>query len=428
MTNFWNLPARRIRSQGLPTRVLLLLLLMILPLVQPSNFLYAEPTFRDSNLKAELVTQGLNSPTSMAFLDKSNILVLEKNSGNVLLVSNGVLQKHPILKVHVDHTTLACCRGLLGIAITNNNSTDLQNVFLYYSELLDGKNSVRNRLYRYTWSDESLINPVLILDLPATPGPNHPGGKIAIGLNKYLFTVIGDLNNRGKLQNIKNGPGPTDSSVILRINATDGSPAKGNPFAEFDSKMSKYYGYGVRNSFGLAVDPVTGALWDTENGEKDFDEINLVKSGFNSGWKQLMGPMSQSQVSISDLVNYPGSHYSDPIFSFAPSLGITAMGFFNSTKVGNKYNNNIFAGDISHGNLYFFTLNTNRTGFSFGENTELDMLDSVANGAKELSEVTLGTGFAGITDIVTGPDGFLYVLTFDQEAHGQGKIYRIIHS
>src|SRR5207247_961272 len=132
--------------------------------------------------------------TTMVFLDESNSLVLEKKSGNVLLVSNGVLQKHPILKVHVDHTTLTCCRGLLGIAVTNINSTHFQNVFLYYSELLDGKNSVRNRLYRYTWNGESLIDPVLILDLPSTPGPNHPGGKIAIGSDRYLFMVIGDLN------------------------------------------------------------------------------------------------------------------------------------------------------------------------------------------------------------------------------------------
>ena len=108
-----------------------------------------------------------------------------------------------------------------------------------------------------------------------------------------------------------------------------------------------------------------------------------------------MGPMSQSKLSVNDLVNFPGSHYSDPVFSFAPSLGITAIDFFNSTKLGDKYTNNVFVGDISHGNLNFFTLNTNRMGFSFGENTEQDLLDSVANGEKELSEVALGTGFTG---------------------------------
>jgi aldose sugar dehydrogenase len=329
--------------------------------------------------------------------------------------------------LRVDHTTLTCCRGLLGIAVAPSSPKKIPQVYLYYSEKLNN-NVVRNRLYSYNWNGNSLVNPRLILDLPATPGPNHPGGKIAMGLDGYLYTIIGDLNNEGKLQNVRNGADHTDSSVILKINATNGSPANGNPFTRYDTKMGKYYGYGIRNSFGLAIDPVTGTLWDTENGDKDFDEINLVKPGFNSGWKQLMGPMSQSKLSVNDLVNFPGSHYSDPVFSFAPSLGITAIDFFNSTKIGDKYTNNVFVGDISHGNLYFFTLNTNRTGFSFGENTEQDLLDSIANGEKELSEVALGTGFAGITDIVTGPDGLLYILTLDQEAHGQGKIYRIMHS
>ena len=381
---------------------------------------------KDTNLKAKLVTQGLHSPTSMAFLDENHILVLEKNSGDVLLVSNGVLQKQPVLKLHVDHTTPTCCRGLLGIAVVSDKPAHLQNVFLYYSELLDDKDSVRNRLYRYTWNGESLVNPVLILDLPATPGPNHPAGKIAIGLDGYLYTLIGDLNNEGKLQNVKDGPDPNDSSAIFKISTTDGSPAKDNPFIRLNSKMSKYYGYGVRNSFGLDIDPVTGVLWDTENGDKDFDEINLIKPGFNSGWRQLMGPLSANKVSIDDLVRFPGSHYSDPVFSFAPSLGVTDIQFFNSTKLGAKYENNVFVGDINHGNLYFFTLNKARTGFVFDQD-EQNLLDHVANGEKELSEIILGTGFGGITDIKTGPDGLLYILTFDQELRGEGKIYRISH-
>jgi glucose/arabinose dehydrogenase len=402
-------------------------LIVLLMVTINNNKIFAEPILKDNSLRAELVTQGLHSPTSMAFLDENRILVLEKNSGNVLLVSNGVLKKQPVLKLHVDHTTLTCCRGLLGIAVMSGKSGHSQNVFLYYSELLDSKDSVRNRLYRYTWNGVSLVNPVLILDLPATPGPNHPAGKIAIGLDGYVYTLIGDLNNEGKLQNVKDGPDPDDSSVILKVSAIDGSPAKGNPFTELSTKMSKYYGYGVRNSFGLAIDPVTGVLWDTENGDKDFDEINLVKPGFNSGWRQLMGPLSENKVSISDLVRFPGSRYTDPVFSFAPSLGVTDIQFFNSTKFGDKYANNVFVGDINNGNLYFFTVNKARTGFVFGQN-EQNLLDHVANGEKELSEITLGTGFGGITDIKTGPDGFLYILTLDEGAHGEGKIYRIIHS
>src|ERR671910_1177541 len=212
------------------------------------NAAYAQPTFKDSALKAELIVEeGLSSPTSMAFLDDNNILVLEKNSGEVRLVSNGILQEEPVLKLDVDTTTLTCCRGLLGIA------TIEKEVFLYLTEPAKDDQPIRNTLYKYQWNEQNhtLVNPKLILDLPATPGPNHPGGKIAIGQDHYLYTVIGDLNNEGQLQNIEDGPEPNDSSIILKINPEDGSSAKDNPFLnnaeQGESQMDKYYAYGIRN-------------------------------------------------------------------------------------------------------------------------------------------------------------------------------------
>ena len=85
--------------------------------------------------------------------------------------------------------------------------------------------------------------------------------------------------------------------MIHRINPNNGKAPPDNPF--FNSGLSKnaqkYYAYGIRNSFGLAIDPLTGSLWDTENGDTDYDEINFVPSGFNSGWKKIMGPLSYSQ-------------------------------------------------------------------------------------------------------------------------------------
>ena len=391
------------------------------------NAVYAQPTFKDPNLQAELIVgEGLSSPTSMAFLDGNNILVLEKNSGAVRLVSNGTLQEEPVLKLDVDTTTLTCCRGLLGIATIG------KDVFLYFSEAAKDDQPVRNRLYKYQWNeqDHDLVNSQLILDLPATPGPNHPGGKIAIGKDHYLYTAIGDLNNEGQLQNIEDGHEPNDSSVILKINPKDGSPANDNPFLsvkeEGQNQMNKYYAYGIRNTFGLAIDPVTGFLWEAENGDEDYDEINLVRPGFNSGWRKLMGPISESDVTKDDLVNFPNSYYSDPAFSWNPSLGVTDIEFLDSSKLDSRYTNNIFVGDITNGNLYFFELNQNRTGLVF-DNPDVQ-IDLVADDEEQLDDITLATGFGGITDIETGPDGLLYILTFDQESDGEGKIYRISSS
>jgi aldose sugar dehydrogenase len=85
---------------------------------------------------------------------------------------------------------------------------------------------------------------------------------LVIGSDHYLYAVIGDLNHRGNLQSINNGPDPADTSVILRVNPYDGSAAKNNPFINnANSVMHKYYAYGLRNSFGITFDPVTGNLW-----------------------------------------------------------------------------------------------------------------------------------------------------------------------
>ena len=157
----------------------------------------------------ETVVTGLSSPTSMAFIDNNNILVLEKG-GQVRLVSNGVLVAKPVLQVSVATESE---RGLLGITIMNssnaatksgnsitdnNNNSNRKYVFLYYTESKDGQ--LRNRIYKYNWNEQnqSLINPALILDLPALPGPNHDGGKLVIGPDNCLYAVIGDLNHRGK--------------------------------------------------------------------------------------------------------------------------------------------------------------------------------------------------------------------------------------
>jgi aldose sugar dehydrogenase len=409
------------------------------------------PILQDQNsgLRVELVTEGLTLPTSMAFIDKNNILVLEKD-GEVRLISNGVLQKHAVLKVQVNTTSE---RGLLGIATVNGDggsssrgngdgyvktaersiyrATKTPKVFLYFTESKPGK-PLRNGIYKYGWDGKNLVNQTLILDLPADPGPNHDGGKLKIGPDHYLYAVIGDLNEGDSLlQNFKNGKPPHDSSVILRVNPNDGSPANNNPFlrngVDSDNNvLARYYAYGIRNSFGMTFDPITGSLWDTENGPDAYDEINIIKPGFNSGWQEVMGPISRSHVSEKDMVVFPGSKYTDPVFSWFPPIGVTAIEFLKSSKLGKGYTNNIFVGDINNGNLYYFEVNKTRTGLKF-ENSQASvsglLSDLVADDKSEISTITFGTGFGGITDIDTGLDGFLYILSY-----GNGSIYRIVPS
>jgi aldose sugar dehydrogenase len=378
----------------------------------------AQPSISVPSLTAELVLDGLSSPTSIAFLDENNILLLEKEGG-VRLISNGQLQPQPLLQLQGVESNNE--RGLLGVEVMDDK------VFLYVTESgaqvegIPTEGDVRNRVYSYTWDGSSLTNPQLLVDLPSGPGTNHQGGKLKLGPDNQLYVIIGEMQREGQLQNLQNGPPPDDTGVILRLNPADGSPSSGNPFSNDPANpLSKYYAYGIRNSFGIEFDPVTRQLWDAENGEDVFDE-----RGFNSGWKQVMGPMAANPgVSESSLVDFPGLQYADPVFSWSQSIGVTDIEFFNSTAFGPSYENGIFVGDITSGTLFYFEPNADRTGISL-ENDPL-LSDLVANNDEEISSVTFGTGFTGITDIETGPDGNLYILTFDRGADGLGSLYRIL--
>ena len=373
------------------------------------------PTLSDPNIRVEKVIAGLESPTSMAFLDNDDIIITQKDNGRVRLVSNGVLQPQPILQVPVLNNSE---RGLLGVAIANTTTgSSTKTVFLYYTEPVGDQ--ARNRIYRYEWNgvNNNLTGGRLILDLPGEPGPNHNGGKMQIGPDGMLYAVKGDLNRDGMLQNVRDGPPPDDTSVILRVDYNGNGV--GNVLSAMGVDLSKYYAYGIRNSFGFDFDPLTGVLWDVEDGPTDYDEINIVLPGFNSGWQKVMGPLGIEGITAEDLVLFQGSHYADPVFSWLRSEGVTDMEIFNSTSLGEEYAYNMFVGDINNGNLYFFTINGNRSGLDLGGIPGLE--DFVANNSEELNAVILGRGFSGgITDIQTGPDGYLYILTFS------GDLYRVV--
>jgi glucose/arabinose dehydrogenase len=139
-----------------------------------------------------------------------------------------------------------------------------------------------------------------------------------------------------------------------------------------------------------------------------------------------MGPVSANKMTEKDLISVPGSHYSDPVFSWRYAIGVTDIEFFNSSKLGSEYRNNIFVGDINNGNLYYFHVNDNRTGLKLDYNNDSKfnstrLKDMVADNKNELSEIIFASGFKGITDIQTGPDGYLYILTYLD-----GKLYRIV--
>src|SRR6476660_3593306 len=373
----------------------------------------------DSNLSVKVVAEGLDLPTTMAFLGPNDILVLEKDKGTVQRVVGGKVSSQPLLDVNVANSIERC---MCGIAVSKQSSATY--VFLYYTEIngadgddRQGKQPAGNRLYRYELVNNKLVNPKLLLDLPAIPGPRHNGGAIIIGPDNNLYVPIGDVDGHTtEAQNIVDGGRPDGTGGILRI-TQDGKPVQS--IIGENSLANKYYAYGIRNSFGIDFDPLTGKLWDTENGAGSNDEINVVEPGFNSGWLQVQGKAPPG-FDPHQLVDFGGKgKYRDPEFSWLDTIGPTKIKFLTSDKLGKQYQNDIFVGDIHSGRIYDFKLNENRTGLSLTG----PLADKVGDTDNETQGLVFASEFGGISDLVVGPDGYLYVVSL-----GQGAIYRIVPS
>ena len=405
-------------------------LLFFTPVFAQDDYLYDEVIGKQSKDKSSILdsdfvvrefTIGLSFPTTMAFIE-DDILVLQKNDGQVRhILPDGTISSNTILDAKVSNYLE---RGMLGILVKESS------VYLYYTESdHDGGEPIANNIYKYKWTGKILEEPILIKSLPSYQDAiMHQGGILALGKDNTVYAIIGDQDNqdlaRGAnvLQN-QFAP-PDDTGVILPVDPE-----------------GPYYAIGIRNSFGLTVDPITGNLWQTENGPDRFDEVNLVMPKFNSGWNSHSGPISESRIShfiVKDppLANIGGvikSHlqiflssiygifvlpdnyvYSDPEFSWEKTVSPTALNFV-PTSFG-KYENWLFVGDCIGGHIYKFKLNEDRDGFIFDDQS-LD--DLIFNEGDNIEDILFGEGFGCITDIKFN-DGKMYVVSLSS-----GTIYEI---
>ena len=364
------------------------------------------PQITDHNMKIEVIGTGINDLTTFAFVG-NDILYLEKTNGDVRLIRDGKIEKEPILHFDVYKTTES---GLLGI------TTKDRFVYLYVSEPLDdeGKIPKENNIYRFLWNGEELIEKKLVNSLPSR-NCCHQGGYMVTSQDGEVFATIGDLENvrkgtPGKLQNMANGE-IDDTGIILRVGYDENeiSPMKS------DDPLSHYYAIGIRNSFGLAFDPITGNLWDTENGQFCCDEINLIPPKFNSGWALAQGFVNDETIeSIPEIGEF---RYSNPEFTWQQVNAPTALAFAGH-QWGEKYENSLFVADYLFGTIYKFELNDARDGFLFNEPS---LQDLILNEGDNYNEIVFGTGFGRISDMKFGPDGSLYVASFFHN----GALYKI---
>lgn len=457
-----------------PSKVTLILISFILLLsFQYTSYVYGKVSVNAPDLKAELVVNGLKFPTGMIFLAEDDLLVIEKD-GIVKRVLEDTISKNTVLNItSIVNSTRE--RGLLGIAKSNESAfaeDELQdpdsNIYLYFTEKIPNhihnycniKNCttarVVNSLYVYEIKSGQLVNPRLLFSIPfgnTDIGLEHIGGKITVGPDKRIYISGGDgypcrsvedctmSINEGALNSKtanSNGSNATGIGGILAL-AYGAKTNMTESILGHDFPLNLYYAYGIRNSFGLDFDPLAGNLWDTENGPFFGDEINLVKPGFNSGWAKAQGiwpitnynqlvkdepagyhfPKDDMAVNGHALFDFNGNgKYSSPEFTWNNSEGLTALKFFNSSKLGKEYKDDMFVGSFSKGRIYHFDLNKDRNSLV----TDSQLKNNVVYNKSELKDFIFAKGFGPITDLQVSPNGFLYILTYD------GSIWKIIRS
>jgi len=454
------------------------------------------PTLEDPRLAVRTVVGGLVTPTSMAFLGRNDFLVLEKNTGKVKRVVNGIVAA-TVLDLAVNFGSE---RGLLGIALHPRFPRN-PGVYLFWTasttgadtDVLDQTPLLGNRVDRFVWNGSSLTFHQNLIRLRAiqqdaftitTPfgtftqpeRGNHDAGVLRFGPDGKLYILSGDVGRRGQLQNLPDGPfglgAPDDqfggpepdnahlAGVILRLNG-DGSTPEDNPFfevgeevgGEVGANIQKVFAYGIRNSFGMAFDPKEGNLWTQENGEDAFDEINLVEPGFNGGWIQIMGPVARlrqfkqiettalhhedfpnlqqfrwgperiadtPREALKRLFTLEGSEYTDPQFSWKHVLAPAGIGFLAGRALGRRYEGNLFVGfatlDTFNGPLFTFQVDDDELEFR-----DPRLKDKVADNLTfhemtESESLLFGKNFGIVTDIQTGPNGNLFVVSLSQGA------------
>ncbi len=348
-----------------------------------------------------------------------------------------------------------------------------------------------NRLDRFHWNGSTLTyektlhrNRAFQEDVtnrtnPAVPvfRGNHNGGVVRVGPDGKVYLIVGDTGRRGQLQNLFDGPfgegiaddqfgGPDPvndhlTGSIIRLNP-DGTAPRDNPFykvgaergGQVGANLKKLYAYGVRNSFGMAFDPFSGDLWEQENGDDSFSEINRVEPGFNSGWTQVMGPLERvaqfkaiettrvpnppdpnapggyyglqqlrwDPINIADnasdaydrLFKLPGSEFSDPELAWKYEVAPGGIDFLSTKELGKEYKGDLFVGSargaLRGGNLFRLKITENRKKVDVSDDKRLK--DRVADnlGKYEITEsesLLFGENFGVTPDLKESPDGTL---------------------
>ena len=325
--------------------------------------------------RVETVVDGLEIPWSIAFLPDGRMLVTEK-AGRLRIVENGRLAPEPI--AGTPEVWSEGQGGLLDVAVHPDHE---KNGWVYLSFSDPGEDDtamtavVRGRVRDGQWVDEETLF--------RAPAETYRKGRVHFGSRfvfdgGYLFFTIGERGQQDDAQDVTRPNGK-----VHRLH-DDGRVPDDNPFVDQKDAIPSIWSYGHRNPQGLARHPVTGDLYDAEHGPRGGDELNLVERGSNYGWPVITYGMNYDGTPITNLTAKEGME--QPVVHWTPSLAVCAIDFY----VGDRFpgwRHDLFLSSLAAEEL-----------------VRLEIQDR-----KVVHQEVLFKGIGRVRDVVSGPDGYLYV-------------------
>jgi aldose sugar dehydrogenase len=340
-------------------------------------------------LEVQTVASGLVNPWSLAFLPDTRLLVTERPGRMRIVTAEGQLS--PPLK-GVPEVWASGQGGLLDVIIDKSYAQN-ETIYFCFAERTGGGGRTAIARARLNDADGRRDDVKIIFrqEGPLSSG-NHYGCRIVQANDGNLFVGLGEhFSHRDEAQNLGNHLGK-----LIRI-APDGSASPDNPFVGREGAKPEIWSYGHRNEQGLAINPASGDLWETEHGPRGGDEVNIIGKGKNYGWPVIGYGIDYNGAKIHESAVKSGME--QPIKYWVPSIAPSGMAFYTG-KLFPKWTGSVFTGALAGKMLVRLSLNGNTV---TGEEHLL----------RNLHE--------RIRDVRQGPDGALWLLT-DSSA---GRILRV---
>jgi glucose/arabinose dehydrogenase len=340
-------------------------------------------------LRIETLAEGLVNPWGMAFLPDGSILVTERD-GKLRVIREDRLVEAPVTGTPTPYVKSQA--GFFDVLVHPDFGTN-RTIFLSYAAGDAGSNATR--VISATFDGAALSDIKTVFETATKKDtPAHYGARMALLPDRTLLITVGDgFNYREKAQDLNNGLGK-----IVRVNL-DGSIPADNPFASREGTLPEIWSYGHRNQQGLAVDPETGTVFETEHGAKGGDEINVIEPGVNYGW-----PLASYGIDYSGAQVTPYTEYKDtrqPIKYWTPSIAPSGLAVYRGQMFAG-WNGDLLVGALAKKALHRVDLEGNTVG---GEERYLE-------GER-------------VRDVRVGPEGAIYVTTEDHDGAPTGKVLRL---